>query len=115
MTLKEKETTFADKIINEYSTIITKYNVKEKIETNSFNSNSDISDDGVNEYDDDDMIEILDIGTNKLDVVKKIKEILGVDLKTAKDLADAGVLGGYSTSKMKELRKSLLKLGVDLM
>ena len=115
MTLEEKETTFADKIINEYSTIITKYNAKEKIETNSFNSNSDISDDGVNEYDDDDMIEILDIGTYKLEVVKKIKEILGVDLKTAKDLADAGVLGGYSTSKMKELRKSLLKLGVDLM
>ena len=115
MTLKEKETTFADKIINEYSTIITKYNAKEKIETNSFNSNSDISDDGVNEYDDDDMIEILDFGTYKLEVVKKIKEILGVDLKTAKDLADAGVLGGYSTSKMKELRKSLLKLGVDLM
>ena len=114
MTLEEKETTFADKIINEYSTIITKYNVKEKIETNSFNSNSDISDDGVNEYDDDDMIEILDIGTYKLEVVKKIKEILGVDLKTAKDLADAGVLGGYSTSKMKELRKSLLELGVDL-
>ena len=113
MTLKEKETTFADKIINEYSTIITKYNAKEKIETNSFNSNSDISDDGVNEY--DDMIEILDFGTYKLEVVKKIKEILGVDLKTAKDLADAGVLGGYSTSKMKELRKSLLKLGVDLM
>ena len=115
MTLKEKETTFADKIINEYSTIITKYNAKEKIETNLFNSNSDISDDGVNEYDDDDMIEILDFGTYKLEVVKKIKEILGVDLKTAKDLADAGVLGGYSTSKMKELRKSLLKLGVDLM
>jgi len=117
MTLKEKETTFADKIINEYSTIINKYNVKEKIE-----SNSDIGDDGVNEYDDDDneyddddnMIEILDIGTNKLAVVKKIKEILGVDLKTAKDLADDGVLGGYSTSKMKELRKSLLELGVIL-
>lgn len=117
MTLKEKETTFADKIINEYSTIISKYNVKEKIESNSSNSNSDIGDDdGVNEYDDDDnMIEILDIGTNKLAVVKKIKEILGVDLKTAKDLADAGFLGGYSTSKMKELRKSLLELGVDLM
>lgn len=115
MTLKEKETTFADKIINEYSTIISKYNVKEKIESNS--SNSDISDDdSVNEYNDDDnMIEILDIGTNKLAVVKKIKEILGVDLKTAKDLADAGFLGGYSTSKMKELRKSLLKLGADLM
>lgn len=115
MTLTEKETTFADKIINEYSTIISKYNVKEKIESNS--SNSDIGDDdGVNEYDDDDnMIEILDIGTNKLAVVKKIKEILGVDLKTAKDLADAGFLGGYSTSKMKELRKSLLELGVDLM
>jgi tetratricopeptide (TPR) repeat protein len=117
MTLKEKETTFADKIINEYSTIISKYNVKEKIESNSSNSNSDIGDDdGVNEYDDDDnMIEILDIGTNKLAVVKKIKEILGIDLKTAKDLADAGFLGGYSTSKMKELRKSLLELGVDLM
>jgi len=117
MTLKEKETTFADKIINEYSTIISKYNVKEKIESNSSNSNSDIGDDdGVNEYDDDDnMIEILDIGTNKLAVVKKIKEILGVDLKTAKDLADAGFLVGYSTSKMKELRKSLLELGVDLM
>jgi tetratricopeptide (TPR) repeat protein len=118
MTLKEKETTFADKIINEYSTIISKYNVKEKIESNSSNSNSDIGDDddGVNEYDDDDnMIEILDIGTNKLAVVKKIKEILGVDLKTAKDLADAGFLGGYSISKMKELRKSLLELGVDLM
>jgi tetratricopeptide (TPR) repeat protein len=117
MTLKEKETTFADKIINEYSTIINKYNVKEKIESNSSNSNSDIGDDdGVNEYDDDDnMIEILDIGTNKLAVVKKIKEILGVDLKTAKDLADAGFLVGYSTSKMKELRKSLLELGVDLM
>lgn len=116
MTLKEKETTFADKIINEYSTIISKYNVKEKIESNSSNSNSDIGDDVGNEYDDDDnMIEILDIGTNKLAVVKKIKEILGVDLKTAKDLADAGVLGGYSTSKMKELRKSLLELGVDLM
>jgi ribosomal protein L7/L12 len=115
MTLKEKETTFADKIINEYSTIISKYNVKEKIESNS--SNSDIGDDdSVNEYNDDDnMIEILDIGTNKLAVVKKIKEILGVDLKTAKDLADAGFLGGYSTSKMKELRKSLLELGVDLM
>jgi len=117
MTLKEKETTFADKIINEYSTIISKYNVKEKIESNSSNSNSDIGDDDVvNEYDDDDnMIEILDIGTNKLAVVKKIKEILGIDLKTAKDLADAGFLGGYSTSKMKELRKSLLELGVDLM
>ena len=116
MTLKEKETTFADKIINEYSTIISKYNVKEKIESNSSNSNSDMGDDDVNEYDDDDnMIEILDIGTNKLAVVKKIKEILGVDLKTAKDLADAGFLGGYSTSKMKELRKSLLELGVDLM
>lgn len=117
MTLKEKETTFADKIINEYSTIISKYNVKEKIESNSSNSKSDIGhDDGVNEYyDDDNMIEILDIGTNKLAVVKKIKEILGVDLKTAKDLADAGFLGGYSTSKMKELRKSLLELGVDLM
>jgi ribosomal protein L7/L12 len=117
MTLKEKETTFADKIINEYSTIISKYNVKEKIESNSSNSNSDIGDDdGVNEYDDDDnMIEILDIGTNKLAVVKKIKEILGVDLKTAKDLADAAFFGGYSTSKMKELRKSLLELGVDLM
>ena len=117
MTLKEKETTFADKIINEYSTIINKYNIKEKIESNSSNSNSDIGDDdGVNEYDDDDnMIEILDIGTNKLAVVKKIKEILGVDLKTAKDLADAGFLVGYSTSKMKELRKSLLELGVDLM
>ncbi len=115
MTLKEKETTFADKIINEYSTIINKYNVKEKIESNSSNSNSDIGDDGVNEYDDDDnMIEILDIGTNKLAVVKKIKEILGVDLKTAKDLADDGVLGGYSTSKMKELRRSLLDLGVIL-
>lgn len=115
MTLKEKETTFADKIINEYATIISKYNVKEKIESNSSNSNSDIGDD-VNEYDDDDnMIEILDIGTNKLAVVKKIKEILGVDLKTAKDLADAGLLGGYSTSKMKELRKSLLELGADLM
>lgn len=115
MTLTEKETTFADKIINEYCTIISKYNVKEKIESNS--SNSDIGDDdGVNEYDDDDnMIEILVIGTNKLAVVKKIKEILGVDLKTAKDLADAGFLGGYSTSKMKELRKSLLELGVDLM
>ena len=117
MTLKEKETTFADKIINEYSTVISKYNVKEKIEFNSSNSNSDIGDDdGVNEYDDEDnMIEILDIGTNKLAVVKKIKEILGVDLKTAKDLADAGFLGGYSTSKMKELRKSLLELRVDLM
>ena len=117
MTLKEKETTFADKIINEYSTVISKYNVKEKIEFNSSNSNSDIGDDdGVNEYDDEDnMIEILDIGTNKLAVVKKIKEILGVDLKTAKDLADAEFLGGYSTSKMKELRKSLLELRVDLM
>ena len=117
MTLKEKKTTFADKIINEYSTIISKYNVKEKIESNSSNSNSDIGDDdGVNEYDDDDnMIEILDIGTNKLAVVKKIKEILGVDLKTAKDLSDAEFFGGYSTSKMKELRKSLLELGVDLM
>ncbi len=115
MTLKEKETTFADKIINEYSTIVSKYNVREKIESNSSNSNSDI-DDGVNENDDDDnMIEILDIGTNKLAVVKIIKEILGVNLKTAKDLADAGVLGGYSTLKMKELRKSLLELGVDLM
>lgn len=39
MTLKEKEKTFANKIINEYSTIISKYNVKEKIESNSSNSN----------------------------------------------------------------------------
>ena len=116
MTLKEEETTFADKIINEYSTIISKYNVKEKIESNSSNSNSDIGDDdGVNEDDNDNMIEILDIGSNKLAVVKTIKEILGIDLKTAKDLADAGFLGGYPTSKMKELRKSLLELGVDLM
>ena len=111
MTLHETQTSFADKVINEYSTIISKYNLKEKIESNS--SNSNLGENGVNEY--DDLIEILDIGTNKLTVVKKIKEILGVDLKTAKDLADAGVLCGYSPSKMKELRKSLLELGVDLM
>jgi tetratricopeptide (TPR) repeat protein len=117
MTLKEKETIFADKIINEYSTIISKYNVKEKIESNSSNSKSDIGDDdGVDEYNDDDIeIEILDIGGNKLAVVKKIKEILGVDLKTAKDLADAKFIAGYSAIKIKELRKSLLELGVDLM
>jgi len=111
MTLHETQTSFANKVINEYSTIISKYNLKEKIESNS--SNSNLGENGVNEY--DDLIEILDIGTNKLTVVKKIKEILGVELKTAKDLADAGVLGGYSPSKMKELRKSLLELGVDLM
>lgn len=111
MTLKETETTFADKIINEYSTIISKYNIKEKIESVSSDSNSDQSVDD----DDDNEIEILDIGTNKLAVVKIIKEILGVNLKTAKDLADAEFIGGYSTSKMKELRKSLLELGVDLM
>jgi len=117
MTLKEKETIFADKIINEYSTIISKYNVKEKIESNSSNSKSDIGDDdGVDEYNDDDIeIEILDIGGNKLAIVKKIKEILGVDLKTAKDLADAKFIAGYSAIKIKELRKSLLELGVDLM
>lgn len=57
------------------------------------------------------MIEIIDIGSNKLAVVKKI---LGIDLKTAKDLADAEYIAGYSTSKMKKLRKSLLELGVDL-
>ena len=111
MTLHETQTSFSDKIIIEYSTVISKYNLKEKIESNS--SNSNLGDNGVNEY--DDLIEILDIGTNKLTVVKKIKEILGVDLKTAKDLADAGVIGGYSPSKMKELTKSLLELGVDLM
>lgn len=43
------------------------------------------------------MIEIIDIGSNKLAVVKKI---LGIDLKTAKDLADAEYIAGYSTSKM---------------
>jgi hypothetical protein len=40
MTLKKKETIFADKIINEYSTIISKYNVKEKIESASSASDS---------------------------------------------------------------------------
>ena len=117
MTLKEEDTIFADKIINEYSTIISKYNVKEKIESISSNSNSDIGDDDdVHQYDyDHNEIEILAIGGNKLAVVKKIKEILGVDLKTAKDLADAEFIAGYSTLKMKELRKSLLELGVNLM
>jgi len=116
MTLKEEDTVFADKIINEYSTIISKYNVKEKIESISSNSNSDIGDDDVHQYDDNhNEIEILAIGGNKLAVVKKIKEILGVDLKTAKDLADAEFIAGYSTLKMNELRKSLLELGVNLM
>lgn len=110
---KEEERTFADKVINEYSTIINKYNGKDKIETNS--SNSKIGDaHGFNEYDDiDEKIAISDFGGNKLAAVKKIKEILSVDLKTAKDLADVGLLDGYSTSKMKELRKSLRELGVD--
>ena len=42
MTLKEDETMLADKIINEYSTIISKYNVKEKIDFHSSNSNSEL-------------------------------------------------------------------------
>jgi len=69
MTLKEDETMLADKIINEYSTIISKYNIKEKIESLSSDSNSDQSVDD----NDDNIIEILDIGTNKLAVVKKNK------------------------------------------
>lgn len=42
MTLTEKETVLSDKIINEYSILISKYNVKEKIDSLSSNSNSEL-------------------------------------------------------------------------
>jgi ribosomal protein L7/L12 len=109
MEFKEKDTTFASNIINEYSTIISKYNLKEKIKSNSSKSNLENDD-----FNEDDEIIIIDFAKKQLSAIKKIKEILGVDLKTAKDLGDAEYISGYPTSKIKELRKSLLELGVDI-
>ena len=111
--LKETDGNFVENIINDYSTLIGKYNSKDKIESNSSNSTYALSVD-IDDNDEDIGIIILNIGEDKIAAVKKIQEILGVDLKTAKNLADSEFIAGYPTLKMKELRESLLDLGVDL-
>ena len=111
--LKETDGNFVENIINDYSTLIGKYNSKDKIESNSSNSTYALSVD-IDDNDEDIGIIILNIGEDKIAAVKKIQEILGVDLKTAKNLADSEFIAGYPILKMKELRESLLDLGVDL-
>ena len=111
--LKKSDGNFVENIIDDYSTLIGKYNFKDKIESNSSNSTYALSVD-IDDNDEDIGIIILNFGEDKIAVVKKIKEILGVDLKTAKNLADSEFIAGYPTLKMKELRESLLDLGVDI-
>jgi tetratricopeptide (TPR) repeat protein len=104
----EEKTTLSKKLIEEYKRMVDKYNTKQKIDTESSNENID------DENSDSESIIILDIGTNKLAVVKKIKNVLGVDLKTAKNLADDGFITDFPSSKLQQLRDALEELGVDL-
>ena len=100
----EKEATQADKISKEYAVLVEKCQAKQKIESNSSNSDDDSDGD----------IEILDFENYELPAIKLIKDILGVDLKTARDLADDCMISGYPLNKMIKLRAALIELGVEI-